>query len=292
MRPFQIAKNSVLNRYPSVYYKSWLCMKDRKDLRILVFGCSTGEELFSLSALFPTATLIGLEINDEVLAIAQSRFEGFNTVRILRSSSEAIDDEGPYDLVFANSVFCLHPDRITASKIDPDQFYHFQQVVGTLLHALKPSGIFCIKNSNYDPIPILGAGFEAIDQEVAGFVPKFGVSGTKNVHVIVEAGVTYVFANPQLNQQDLDRQMRGCLFARPETNYRALIASAFEEMGHSVMARHFLTTSAIRATAGTAFDTWPLFEAGRLIRSSAGGLLLVEEVLVPFDEQATPMPPR
>ena len=52
------------NRFPEVFSECARYFGDRTNLRILSFGCSTGEEVLTLREYFPTAEIVGADINN------------------------------------------------------------------------------------------------------------------------------------------------------------------------------------------------------------------------------------
>jgi len=58
---FQPSPATQLNRYPEIFRFVRAHVGDGADVRLLSFGCSTGEEVFSLRQYFPSAGIKGLE---------------------------------------------------------------------------------------------------------------------------------------------------------------------------------------------------------------------------------------
>jgi hypothetical protein len=99
------------DRYPEAFSAARLFSlsglgKTNDRLRILSFGCSTGEELSTLRRYFPRASLFGCDIKADVVAKAHERLNGDATVFV--SSEELLRAHGPFDIIFAMSVFCVH----------------------------------------------------------------------------------------------------------------------------------------------------------------------------------------
>ena len=61
------------DRYPGIFQQVLERVGDGADLRILSFGCATGEEVFSLRHYFQKATLVGLDINPLNIAVCRFR---------------------------------------------------------------------------------------------------------------------------------------------------------------------------------------------------------------------------
>jgi len=89
------------NRYPEVFQtcKDYFEEKGKKDMRILSYGCCTGEEVVPLRNYFPEATIIGAEINQRSLEICRER-KLDDKIKFVLSSQKNIMEHGPYDAVF------------------------------------------------------------------------------------------------------------------------------------------------------------------------------------------------
>jgi len=126
---------SVLRRY----------FESDEKLRILSFGCSTGEELLLLHALFPNAALCGCDVDWYNLQSARS-LVGRRAV-VFDSSKEAIEKHGPFDLIVCNSVLLRHTATVGQKKtgIDPKLW---SDVIHMLDDALRKGGIMQIIASN------------------------------------------------------------------------------------------------------------------------------------------------
>ena len=71
-------------------------------VRILSFGCSTGEELMSLAAYFPDDELFGCDVNEGALDKAREVANLLPNCTVFYSDLENLERHGPYDLIFAN----------------------------------------------------------------------------------------------------------------------------------------------------------------------------------------------
>lgn len=61
-----------MDRYPGIFAACQSYFAGRKELRILSYGCATGEEVVTLRRYFPRAFITGAEINRRSLAICKS----------------------------------------------------------------------------------------------------------------------------------------------------------------------------------------------------------------------------
>jgi 2-polyprenyl-3-methyl-5-hydroxy-6-metoxy-1,4-benzoquinol methylase len=171
-------EHSVLRRY-------W---PSDKGLRVLSFGCATGEELVSLQLLFPGADLFGCDADWNNVQTARALLG--KGACIFDSSYQAIETHGPYDVIVCNSVLLSHTVEVAGKKmgIDPGLW---MEVVGSLDSVVKPGGIVQIINSNipfrYHPV---AASYRALYSPLilsGNFVAQFDPS---NRHLCSGVGGT------------------------------------------------------------------------------------------------------
>jgi SAM-dependent methyltransferase len=145
----QLQTTTWENRYSEVFqtvqiYRRQLGLKGIP--RILSFGCSHGQELRTLKAYFPEAALFGCDVNSEALANS-ARIPGCT---IFRSSRQAIEAFGPFDVITAMSVLCrfsLSQSATSLKRIFP--FSEFEDHLESLHRTLSDGGVLCIHNANY-----------------------------------------------------------------------------------------------------------------------------------------------
>jgi hypothetical protein len=130
------------NRYPHIFSK---CAEIKTGkIKILSFGCSTGEECFSLREYFPLAEIEGVDINEKCLDIARSKNKDNNIIFNSAVTSNS------FDWIFCMSVLCR---EIPDVKLDDcSRYYRFSQFENELDHLidrLSPNGGIVIYNSNF-----------------------------------------------------------------------------------------------------------------------------------------------
>lgn len=64
---------TAMNRYPAIFSACKSYLKDKDDVKILSYGCSTGEEVVTLREYFKDATIVGAEINSHSLEVCRKR---------------------------------------------------------------------------------------------------------------------------------------------------------------------------------------------------------------------------
>lgn len=185
----QLTSTTSSDRYPELFteVRSGV-IQSGGELSILSFGCSTGEECFTLKSYFPTARVTGVDINRQNLRKARKKNTDAD-LRFLYSTPDNIMRHGKYDVIMALSVLCRWED--TKDVDDCRHIYSFSKFSETaemLAGQLKPGGLLVIYNSNFRfedtavakdfiiiPTPSVGN---------SGFVHKFDSSNrkTREVH--------------------------------------------------------------------------------------------------------------
>jgi hypothetical protein len=115
-----------------------------RRLKILSFGCSTGEEIVTIRSIFPDADLYGCEI--EPVALQEAMDTTGHLATIFKSDRAAIRDHGPYDLINCASVLCLNPPTDMQKLFPPADF---DELLTVLDSVLLPGGILALTNASY-----------------------------------------------------------------------------------------------------------------------------------------------
>ena len=146
----QVSNSTKYNRYPSIF-KAVQRVAGSEPLRILSFGCSTGQEPRTLSELyFPQSKIIAVDICEDAMMAARSTTAHLPNVTILPSDPEVLNAQGPYDLVFAMSVLCRWP--IAKRMEDLSELFSFSRFEASaweLIKVLKPDGLLILHNGSY-----------------------------------------------------------------------------------------------------------------------------------------------
>jgi SAM-dependent methyltransferase len=152
-RTHQTTSATAMDRYPAIFAACRERLQDKQDLRILSFGCATGEEVFTLRQYFPHATIVGAEINRSCLAVCRSRNQDEN-IHFIDSLPENLEKFAPYDAIFCMAVFQRSPEHVFYRRIrDLKKIYpfeKFQKQVNILHPMLKAGGLLVIQFSQYD----------------------------------------------------------------------------------------------------------------------------------------------
>lgn len=101
----QTDTHTQYDRYPDVFNSAKQYIP--KASKILSFGCSSGEECFTLKEkYFPLSRIIGVDLNKEKLSMAKSK-NVYNDVFFFDSIEQV---SGLVDIIFAMSVLCKWPN--------------------------------------------------------------------------------------------------------------------------------------------------------------------------------------
>lgn len=146
----QTSSATRMNRYPWLFKIASKLLKDIPDPQILSFGCSTGEEVFSIKTHIPNARIIGVDINQRVLRIAR-RKNTSNDLKFYHYIDQKWKTEGPYDCIFALAVFqkTEHRKQSQNQALESFSFKKFQQEIEGLDAFIKPGGILVIDNADF-----------------------------------------------------------------------------------------------------------------------------------------------
>ena len=145
----QTASTTFMNRHPDIF--NFLQEKyGKKNVRIISFGCSTGEECFSLRKYPPNADIIGIDINPNSIKTAlknplkDSRMEFKNL-----NPSELIQLD-KCDIILALSVLCKNPEAQEINDIASIYpFDRYNSIITQLDKNLKQDGLMIIRSSNF-----------------------------------------------------------------------------------------------------------------------------------------------
>jgi 2-polyprenyl-3-methyl-5-hydroxy-6-metoxy-1,4-benzoquinol methylase len=137
----QLPNLTALNRYPEIFAAAAAAAPRAK--LVLSFGCSTGEECVTLADYFPTAQIIGADINP--VNLLRARKHRNNRIRFVYARDRSLSNFGGFDVVFCMAV-------LRTAKKHVDQHYPFDRFVerARFLESLvKRGGLLVIHNAAY-----------------------------------------------------------------------------------------------------------------------------------------------
>ncbi|PUA45157.1 class I SAM-dependent methyltransferase [Pseudomonas protegens] len=167
------------DRYPELFQSIRQVLADTPQTRLLSFGCSTGEEVFSLARYFRQAHIRGVDIDAGRIGRCRARWqrEGREPrLSFLCAGDVALETTASYDLVMAMAVF--RHGALGESPTDCSawiRFADFDRVLGDLARVLKPGGLLVIRHANFRLGDTGAAGlFECLHGEAAQASPIYG----------------------------------------------------------------------------------------------------------------------
>jgi 2-polyprenyl-3-methyl-5-hydroxy-6-metoxy-1,4-benzoquinol methylase len=150
---FQPFNDTRPDRYPRIFAFVQSELGAQSDIRILSFGCATGEEVFSLRRYFPRAAIKGIDINPGNIAAARRRLRRARDPRLSfdLSSSTATEPAASYDAIFCMAVL-RHGNLARPGVTRCDHLIRFEDFAKTVEdcgRCLKPRGLLVIRHSNF-----------------------------------------------------------------------------------------------------------------------------------------------
>lgn len=148
----QTTSLTAMNRYPNIFAACQQYFAGREQIRILSYGCSTGEEVLTLRKYFPHAEIVGAEINKRSLEICR-RQDADPRTTFIYSTADSIQSHGPYDAIFCLAVLQRTPLNIASKGIKSLKniypFKKFEAQIVQLDRLLNLNGLFVIHFSQY-----------------------------------------------------------------------------------------------------------------------------------------------
>jgi len=184
-RAHQLADDTEDDRYPEIFRSVAAAIAAVGDEAgtILSYGCSDGDECFTLRRYLPAARIVGADIRREKLKLASARNRDPG-IRFVSARRSTLSRNGPYEAIFAMSVLCRWPateKRDDCSRVYP--FRRFERAVTRLDALLREGGLLVIYNANfrftdttvssrYEPLEVPGV-------DDSGFVHLFAPTNRK-----------------------------------------------------------------------------------------------------------------
>ena len=196
---FQPHIDTAPDRYPAVFALLADEIGGRPGARVLSFGCSNGDEVFSLRRYLPRARVRGLDINWANVreCRARQRACGDPMVSFARAGSADQEPAEAYDAVLAMAVLrhgdLSDGDRESCAGVI--SFEAFEATVTGLARCVKPGGLLLIEHSNFRfTDTAVSAGFRAAVNRPRGKVDhRTPLYGPDNRRLEAPAVVTVGF---------------------------------------------------------------------------------------------------
>ena len=150
---FQPYPHTLPDRYPWLFDFAAAALAGFPAPRLLSFGCSRGDEVFSLRLRFPEAAIKGIDIDPANIAACVARSRPLDESRLAfeAASNTRGEPSSHYDAIFCLAVLC-HGDLTTygAQWSEPLlRFADFERTVVDLARCLKPGGLLFLHTTNF-----------------------------------------------------------------------------------------------------------------------------------------------
>jgi 2-polyprenyl-3-methyl-5-hydroxy-6-metoxy-1,4-benzoquinol methylase len=150
---FQPYNHTLPDRYPWLFQFAAARLGDGQRQRILSFGCSRGEEVFSLRNYFPDAAIKGIDIDPRNIdcCLARARAERSAGMTFVTAATTEGEEAESYDAIFCLAVLCL-ADLSTSGAQRCDPYLHFddfERMVADFARCLKPGGLLLLHTTNF-----------------------------------------------------------------------------------------------------------------------------------------------
>ncbi len=148
---FQPYGYTLPDRYPWLFSFAREALQGATAPALLSFGCSTGEEVFSLRGYFPDARLKGVDIDPRNIAACRVDPRQGEGMQFETAADLACEPSAAYDAVFCLAVLC-HGDLTSANarRSDPVmRFEDFARVASELSRCVKSGGYLFLHTTNF-----------------------------------------------------------------------------------------------------------------------------------------------
>ncbi|MBL4702491.1 MAG: class I SAM-dependent methyltransferase [Phycisphaeraceae bacterium] len=146
----QVANFTKMDRYPLLFNACRMYHINKPALRLLSFGCSTGEEVLTLGQYFPQAQIVGVDINPWNIKTAQQRCDQ-PRMSIYHTDDPAWQMQDGYDAIFCLAVLQRTENRTqnpqSSGEIYP--FSRFDHQLTQLDSYLKQEGLMTLDEADY-----------------------------------------------------------------------------------------------------------------------------------------------
>lgn len=151
---FNPANSTKADRFPLLFSEIKDQLGSSESCRILSFGCSTGEEVFSLRNYLPDAEIVGIDINPSSIAHARRVWasRGADPRLSFHAASSCIDQpRASFDAILAMTVFCSARLRVKQPETCAGHlsFAAFDAEIARFADRLKPGGLLIVGNANF-----------------------------------------------------------------------------------------------------------------------------------------------
>jgi SAM-dependent methyltransferase len=154
-RLYQHRSITAPDRYPAIFEFLQQQLAGIPQPRLLSFGCSTGEEVFSLRRYFPSAQIKGVDINPGNIAICRARLArepAAGALEFAVADSTANEPHETYHAVLCMAVFVrwqLKADREVTTSEPHLRFADFERAAAELAACVAPGGFLIVRHAMF-----------------------------------------------------------------------------------------------------------------------------------------------
>jgi SAM-dependent methyltransferase len=208
-RVHQTNDQTKFDRYPELFAEIRDFVGAGAAVRILSFGCSSGEEVLTLRRYFPSAVIVGAEINPDSLAACR-RLSVDGQIEFIESTYDNVSRSGPYDLIFCLAVLQRTPRKVIEGEVrNLSAIYPFERFDRQLTEFdsyLKAEGILVLQYTHYlFHDATVAPGYRAVTTQVLRSEVRFDRNGDRLADHIV---VPNVFQKLPMRSQFVASQCR------------------------------------------------------------------------------------
>jgi hypothetical protein len=150
---FQPHNDTSFNRYPEALRFLRSRIDDDAGTHLMSFGCSTGDEVFTIRHYFPASTITGIDISTGNIRICRQRqrAEGDGRMQFKTAGRADAEPSESYDAVLCMAVL-RHGDL---SELQPQScarhlsFAAFESTCAELAQCVRSGGYLAIEHSNF-----------------------------------------------------------------------------------------------------------------------------------------------
>ncbi len=150
---FQAYSHTLPDRYPWLFEFARANIADSAGIRLLSFGCSRGDEVFSLRKYFQAAAIKGIDIERRNISRceARARTEDAAGLSFAVEADTRREPDACYDAIFCLAVLCLGDLTVSgARRSDPHLYFDdFERMVTDFSRCLRPGGILFLLTTNF-----------------------------------------------------------------------------------------------------------------------------------------------
>ena len=142
---------TMFDRYPSIFTAVQSLLVNSSDIKLLSFGCSSGEEVHSLRGYFPTAFIRGTDIDARRVASCRQQQNACPSLTEFDVANSAANEPPQYyHAVFALAVLRHGDLKGAPSESTPIfRFDQFDAHVGWLTSCLRTGGYLVVRHCNF-----------------------------------------------------------------------------------------------------------------------------------------------